>query len=87
IEGQARQFETPSALVSRYATLYLHGLPPDYHAQFAERLDGVSVASLAAAARRQIRPEALVAVVVADAAHVLEPLRGLGWADVEVVAD
>ena len=87
IEGQARQFETPSALVSRYATLYLHGLPPDYHAQFAERLDSVSVASLAAAARRQIRPEALVAVVVADAAHVLEPLRGLGWADVEVVAD
>ena len=46
IEGQARQFETPSALVSRYAGLFIHGLPPDHHAHFAERLDGVSVASL-----------------------------------------
>ncbi len=50
IEGQARQFETPAALLSRYAGLYVHGLPPDHHAHFAARLDGVSVASLAAAA-------------------------------------
>ena len=56
IEGQAHQFETPSALVSRYAILYLHGLPPDYHAQFAERLDGVSVASLAAARAARSTP-------------------------------
>ena len=33
IEGQARHFETPSALVSRYAGLFVHGLPPDHHAR------------------------------------------------------
>jgi zinc protease len=87
VEGQARQFETPSALVSRYAGLFVHDLPPDHHAGFAERLGGVTVDSLAAAARRQIVPEALVAVVVADAAAVLGPLRDLGWGEVEVVAD
>ncbi len=43
IEGQARHFETPSALVSRYAGLFLHGLPADHHAGFAERLEAVSL--------------------------------------------
>ncbi len=32
VEGQARHFETPSALVSRYAGLFVHGLPLDEHA-------------------------------------------------------
>jgi predicted Zn-dependent peptidase len=87
IEGQARQFETPAALVSRYASLFVHGLPPDHYTHFAERLDGVSVGSVAAAATRQIRPRSLVTVVVADAARALERLRRLAWADVEVIND
>ncbi len=86
IEGQARQFETPAALVSRYAGLFIHGLPADHHAQFAERLGAVTVDSLAATARRQIDPNALAAVVVADASVVLGPLRDLGWCEVEVDA-
>ncbi len=70
--------------MARYASLFVHGLPPDHHAEFAERLDGVSVATLSAAAARQVHPEALVAVVVADAATVLGPLGDLGWGEVEV---
>ncbi len=87
IEGQARQFETPSSLVARYAGLFIHDLPPDYHAQFAERLGAVSVESMLAAASRQILPGSLVTVVVADAAKVLAPLQALGWAGVEVIED
>ena len=34
IEGQARQFETPAALVNRYANLFIHGLPPDHYRAF-----------------------------------------------------
>ena len=83
IEGQARHFETPSALVSRYAGLFLHGLPPDHHARFTERLEAVSLASLEAAARRRVDPRALVFVVVADADLVAGPLEALGWASVE----
>ncbi|HEV3120472.1 MAG TPA: pitrilysin family protein, partial [Isosphaeraceae bacterium] len=79
IEGQAQHFETPSALVSRYASLFLHGLPPDYHRGFAERLEGVSPASLQAAAGRHLRPRELVAVVVADASLVAKSLEALGW--------
>ncbi len=83
IEGQARHFETPSALVSRYAGLFLHGLPPDHHARFAERLGAVTPASLEAAARRHVEPSSFVYVVVADAELVAGPLRDLGWAEVE----
>jgi predicted Zn-dependent peptidase len=87
IEGQARHFESPSALVSRYASLFLHDLPLDHHARFAERLDAVTIDSLLAAANRQIAPRSLIAVVVADASKVVEPLGKLGWAELTVVAD
>jgi zinc protease len=83
IEGQARHFETPSALVSRYAGLFLHGLPADYHARFAERLESVSLSTMEAAARRHVHPWGFVIVVVADAELVAGPLQALGWAEVE----
>ncbi|WP_169972988.1 M16 family metallopeptidase [Tautonia rosea] len=83
LEGHARHFETPSDLVSRFASLFLHGLPADHHARFAERLDAVSLDSMARAASRRLRPEGLVAVVVADADDVLGPLEALGWGPVE----
>ncbi len=87
IEGQARQFETPSALVTRYAGLFLHGLPVDYHAGLAERLASVSVTSMLDAARRHVHPEAFVIVVVADAELVAGPLEQLGWGPVERLPD
>ncbi len=46
IEGQARSFETPSALVSRYAGLFLYDLPPDDHAYLAERLSDVTISNM-----------------------------------------
>ena len=75
VEGQARHFETPSALVSRYAGLFVHGLPLDEHARFPERLAAVTVESLTTAANRLLVPESLVYVVVADAANVHDSLR------------
>jgi predicted Zn-dependent peptidase len=83
IEGQARHFETPSALVSRYAGLFPHGLPPDYHARFAERLESVGPSTMESAARRHVHPWGFVIVVVADADLVAGPLQALGWAEVE----
>ena len=87
IEGQTRQFETPSALVNRYANLFIHGLPIDHYATFPERIDGIDLDALNAAAHRQIRPNSLVAVVVADVAQVAESLKRLDWAELEVIED
>ena len=87
VDGQARQFETPSALVNRYANLFVQGLPIDHLATFPERVAAVGLDSILAAARRRIAPSALAIVVVADAEQVRAPLEKLAWAEVEVVED
>ena len=87
IEGHARHFETPGELVSRFAGLFLHDLPIDHHAKFAERLEAVSTDMLLVAGTRHIHPEAIVAVVVADASQVAGQLERLSWADLEMAAD
>lgn len=87
IEGHPRFLETPSALVSRYGGLMVHGLPPSDESAFAERLAAIDRITLIESAAAAVRPEALTFVVVADAAHVLAPLRSLDWANVEVIED
>jgi len=87
IDGQARQFETPSALVNRYANVFIQGLPINHPATFPERLSAVDLDSVVAAASRRITPSALVAVVVADAEQVQGPLEKLSWAEVELIED
>ena len=82
IEGQARHFETPTALVSRYAGLFLHGLPADHHSGFADRLGAVTLTTLDNAARRIVAPDRFVVVVVADASLVEASLERLGWCQV-----
>ena len=82
IEGQARHFETPTALVSRYAGLFLHGLPADHHSGFADRLGAVTLATLDSAARRLVDPDRFAVVVVADAELVEGPLSKLGWCEI-----
>ncbi|MGB2612677.1 MAG: insulinase family protein, partial [Isosphaeraceae bacterium] len=87
VEGQTRQFETPGALVNRYANLFIHGLPPDHYIDFPDRLSRIDLDALNAALHRQIHPDALVAVVVADAADAAERLKRLDWAELEIIED
>ena len=87
VEGQPRHFETPSALVSRYANLLIHGLPADHEAGFANRLLQIDRDSVIHAARTLIHPDALVLVVVADAAQVMESLKRLDWAEPELIEE
>jgi predicted Zn-dependent peptidase len=87
IEGHSRYFETQSALVNRFAGLFMHGLPVDHDGGFRERLLAIERDALCEAARCEIRPESLLTVVVADLSRVLEDLKRLNWADVEVIED
>jgi zinc protease len=87
IEGHPRHFETASALVNRFSSLVIQGLPVDHDAGFAERLAAIDLDSLIAAAQRAIHPDSLVVVVVADAAQVHEDLKRLEWAQVELKDD
>ncbi len=83
LEGQARHFETPSALVSRYGGLFVLGLPLDEYARYPERLNSRTAESLLESARANLDPDALVAVVVGQANSLLGPLRDLGWCEIE----
>jgi predicted Zn-dependent peptidase len=85
IEGQVRQFETPSALVKRYGSLVAYGLPADHEAGFADRLAAIDLSSLMAGAYRQFHPDSFIAVVVADARAVFDELRNVPWARAELV--
>jgi predicted Zn-dependent peptidase len=87
IEGQTRHFETPSALVNRFASLFIHELPSDHYSTFPDRLAEIDLESLVAATSRRIQPSSLIAVVVADVSEVLEPLKRLDWAEVEIAED
>jgi predicted Zn-dependent peptidase len=87
VEGQARHFEGPSALVSRFQGLFLQDLPPDEHRRLPERLAAVTLASMQDAAQRVIRPEAMTFVIVADADKVHPQLAGITWAELERIDD
>lgn len=86
IEGQARHFESPGALTSRFAGLFLYGLPIDEYECFPERIAAVTAESPRAAALRHIVPERFEYVIVAAADAVLPQLRRLDWAEPRVVA-
>jgi zinc protease len=87
VEGQARHYETPSALVNRCANLIIHDLPVDHEAGFADRMAAIDVDSLTSRARQRIHPDSLVAIVVADGDVVAENLKRLEWASLERLED
>jgi zinc protease len=87
IEGHPRHFESPGALVNRFAGLVIHDLPVDHDAGFADRLAQINADSLLAAATRHIVPGALIALIVADASRVRDQLEKLTWAPLEVITD
>jgi predicted Zn-dependent peptidase len=85
IEGQARQFETPSNLTMRYASLIILGLPMDEHRHAPARVASVTPADALEAGRRHVQPDAMVVVVAADPDRARPALDDLGWAEVEVI--
>lgn len=87
IEGQPRYLETPSALVSRFGSLLVHGLPPEHEAGFADRLARIDRNAVLETAQARVHPDALVIVVVADAAQVRSGLESLDWAETQLIED
>jgi hypothetical protein len=74
-------------LVSRFGSLLVHGLPAEHESAFADRLGRIDRDSMLEAARAVLVPEAIVFIVVADAATVLERLRAIEWARTELIED
>jgi zinc protease len=77
--------ETPRALCRRVLSIDLYDLGLDYLKFYGERIRGVTLESARQAARRHLKPEELVTLVVGPAAQCREALAKLG--PVELLED
>lgn len=72
------QIDTPGKVAGMVADLRIFGLPDDYWTSFRTRIREVTAAEALEAARRHIRPEQMLVVVVGEAGQVSEGLRAWG---------
>jgi zinc protease len=64
ILGLPGRFATAQAALGQYRGLVYYGLPPDYYDSYVDHLRAVSLADVARAAMRELRPDDAVYVVV-----------------------
>ena len=69
--------ETANQVAGAVANAKLLGLPDDYLRMYRTRLAGVTAQQLQDAARRIIRPDAALIVVVGDATKIYDGLKGI----------
>ena len=77
--SRARAFETAGAKLGVLQSVGELGLPADYLTQEAAVIDGMTVDQIKALAARYIRPDAMIYVVVGDAATQASRLEALGY--------
>lgn len=77
--SRARAFETARAKLGVLQALGEIGLPADYLTREAAVIDDMTVEQVRALAERWLRPEAMIYVVVGDAATQAERLQALGY--------
>jgi len=70
-------WETNGSVLSSIGEMEQFGLPDDHFDTLADRIRGMSVDQLNAAARRVVQPGSVIWIVVGDKASVEEGLRGL----------
>lgn len=80
------RLETTDGVAAHLAELAIYDLPDDHFERYRERIRGVSAEQVLRAAREHLHPDRLALIVVGDASVVVEPLRQLGAAPVEVVS-
>ena len=82
IRGDAQRFETLSQVGREVAELDCYGLPLRDLARYVSGIEDVTVERIHEAARRYIRPEHMLLVVVGDAAKVESGIRELDFGPV-----
>ncbi|MCB1121858.1 MAG: insulinase family protein, partial [Verrucomicrobiae bacterium] len=81
LKSNARRFETLNAIRGMIETIATYGLPFDYIRDEEEVVRKMTVESHNALARKYIRPDAMIYLVVGDAATQLDGLKSLGYGD------
>ncbi len=69
--------ETPQQLAERVASVKLYGLSPDYLQTYRTKIAAVTAAQAQQAAKRAIRPQQALVVVVGDGAKLYDKLKAI----------
>jgi zinc protease len=75
--------ETINAVGSSIEELVEYGLPDDYYDKYAGRVRALTIADMEAAAKRVVRPDNLVWVIVGDRAKIEAGVRELNLGEVK----
>ncbi len=76
--------QTVQGLAQRLQSLLLYGMPLDYYTTYRERLAAVTPADMQAMARKHLRPDAPLVVVVGDLSAIEAPIRARNLGDIEI---
>src|SRR5690606_26111051 len=82
---RAQAFETPAAKLGILAAIGDHGLAPDYLRREAGQIRDIGLGQVRDLADRHLRTDAMIYVVVGDAATQAERLEALGYGPVEMM--
>ncbi len=77
--------ETAAEVAGSYTTVLTYGLPDSYWNDYVTEVERLDADSVNAAARRLIQPQAMTWIVIGDLSRIEQPIRDLGWAQVEVL--
>ncbi|MBM3792211.1 MAG: insulinase family protein, partial [Acidobacteria bacterium] len=77
-------FETTPQIASAMGQIFVHGLAEDYYRSLPARIESVTAADVARAAREHLKPEQIVIVAVGDRKQIEPELRSLGLGPVEI---
>jgi len=81
LKSNARRFETLGALRGMISNIATYGFPFDYIKDQEETVRNMSVEDHNALAKKLIRPDEMIYLVVGDAATQLEGMKSLGFGD------
>ena len=82
--GLPHDFETATQVAGHIAALKLYGLPVDYYDTYVERIMAVTAEDVQRVARRHVRPDESVVVLVGDQAQVRSQIESLDLGPVEI---
>ncbi len=85
VMGFPQQFQTLRGIAGQLSNLVLNGLPVDEWQSYMSRVEGVDSGQVTAAARKHIRPEDLITIVIGDKNEIEAGIRDLNLGKVLVI--
>ncbi|MFQ6091249.1 MAG: M16 family metallopeptidase [bacterium] len=78
-------WETMTSVASSISQIVRYGLPDDYFETYPDKIRALTVDDLSRAAKKILRPDNVVWVVVGDRAKVEESIRELGFDEIDLI--